>query len=171
MKKKTLLLNKNIISPLILALRMIRSPKCTPTSHTTQCKSVCRRVCIPSESRTRCRTDPHKSEKKHKISFQTICELINEMKNTRLSTWWQCCRGVCARSPHSLTYSVTQFGLRRWNTGAGVILTNAADNDVKLGAKMDEKKNLRNGCTGEPSTLRAIIACWWWSEAPSRAGE
>ena len=44
--------------------------------------------------------------------------------------------------------------------GAGVILTNAADNDVKLGAKMDEKKNLRNGCMGEPSTLRAIIACW-----------
>ena len=99
---------------------MIRSPKCAPTSHMTQCKSVCRRVCIPSESRTRCRTDPHMSEKNIKFFFNTICELINEMKNTWLSTWWQCCWGVCARSPHSLTYSVTQFGLRRmehWSRG------------------------------------------------------
>ena len=46
---------------------MIRSPKCTPTSHMTQCKSVCRRVCIPSESRTLCRTDPHTSEKNIKF--------------------------------------------------------------------------------------------------------
>ena len=41
----------------------------TPTSHTSQCRSVCRRVYTVSAPRTPCRTAPRMSANKHTASF------------------------------------------------------------------------------------------------------